>query len=327
VKLAWKLWLVVVGVASGFLFYTLYAPDRQRLIDGKVRASSMVTAQLAASLSAPVDFEDADAIRTELEHVTQNTEVLWAGAFSPTGDLLGDVGDPLRAAPASKAAREEVRADVVVIARPIVGREGKPLGMAELGRLARARWSPCRVDAVALVRVEPRPDVEAEPLHRIHRLLQVHTDRDFSLGVLVQRIEARRILGGRRPERADVRRADHVGRDRRLDVLHATVGAEERHHAAVPIQSRVPFTSSPPQRPSETWKSPIASFAKALGILDRLVEGRDPVTPQILGADDPEEDRPSRQGHLASGRLASGHAVSSPLHGAINCPCFDMWRA
>ncbi len=133
VSIGLKLWLtvtVVIAVASGILFVELGARERRHLVEAKVKASEMVADLLAASLAAPVDFEDQDAIQAELGHAKANPEVIWAGAYADgQGKLLASAG--ALAAPGSLPVGTVVGSDTVTVSRSIRSRSEKE---KELGR-------------------------------------------------------------------------------------------------------------------------------------------------------------------------------------------------
>ena len=131
-----KLWVgisVVVALAATILFYELSARERQRLVAAKVAASVMVTDILAASLSAPLDFEDEDATKTELGYARTSSDVLWAGVFASADQRLfaasGSAEDGMVAAPhATEGAR--VSESVVTVTKKIRNPSGKEIGTA-----------------------------------------------------------------------------------------------------------------------------------------------------------------------------------------------------
>ncbi|HTJ85462.1 MAG TPA: HAMP domain-containing protein, partial [Polyangiaceae bacterium] len=136
IPLALKLWAtvtLVIALASTLLFYELGAREHQRLVDAKVKASEMVADLLAASLAAPLDFEDQDGLKAELAHAKANPEVVWAGVFGKDGgEPLAADGDAGSASPKPGSAGTEVGAGTVVVTRSIVGRDKKPLGTSVL---------------------------------------------------------------------------------------------------------------------------------------------------------------------------------------------------
>jgi two-component system chemotaxis sensor kinase CheA len=123
---------VVVAAASAVLFFHLSSRERQSLVDAKVRATSMVASLLAASLSAPLDFEDTDATKAELENAVRNPEVLWAGVLAPDGRPLGHAGDAAKAPSLPIDRGTKITERQVVVASAVRSRAGKDVGTAVL---------------------------------------------------------------------------------------------------------------------------------------------------------------------------------------------------
>lgn len=131
-KLAVGMGLVVI-LASAFVFVELTARERKNLVDAKVTAATMVTDLFAASLAAPLDFGDPDAINLEIQNVRSNRQVerasVWSQAEKRTvagfgggeAEAIGDNSEPWVA----------VTADAVDVRRPVIGRK-KTVGHAVL---------------------------------------------------------------------------------------------------------------------------------------------------------------------------------------------------
>src|SRR5262249_31312188 len=73
--------LAVLLFVSVVLYRELTRRERQSLLAAKETAATMVADLFAASLSAPLDFADQDAIATELANLERNPEVLCAAIF------------------------------------------------------------------------------------------------------------------------------------------------------------------------------------------------------------------------------------------------------
>jgi two-component system chemotaxis sensor kinase CheA len=126
--------LLVVGIATAVAFFQATHRERERLIDAKRIAASMVADLLSQSLEAPLDFGDEDALQNELNHLKQNKEVAYAGVWR-TGEAKAwlemraqGAGFPLpadRVTPGTTAFADRVDA-----VRLVVGRANKPLGTA-----------------------------------------------------------------------------------------------------------------------------------------------------------------------------------------------------
>ncbi len=75
----------VVALVSVLAFVELTSRERQRSLAQKSVAARMVSDLLAASLVAPLDFGDEEAIEKELQHLASNRDVVGARVFGPTG--------------------------------------------------------------------------------------------------------------------------------------------------------------------------------------------------------------------------------------------------
>lgn len=73
--------LVVLVLVSALLYRELTRRERQSLLSSKETAATMVADLFAASLAAPLDFADEDAIGAELGHLEKNREVICAAVF------------------------------------------------------------------------------------------------------------------------------------------------------------------------------------------------------------------------------------------------------
>jgi two-component system chemotaxis sensor kinase CheA len=129
--------MTVLSVASALLFVELTDRERQSLIRAKGTAAEMVADLFAASLSAPLDFADADAIEKELDNARSNPIVTCAavwldaagkGPTAPTvrgregcAETVGADGATLR-----------VFSDRIEVSRAVFGREGARVGRAAL---------------------------------------------------------------------------------------------------------------------------------------------------------------------------------------------------
>jgi len=135
-SLGTKLALATVGVLSVIsvlLYLQLTSREQQHLISSKTTAAAMVTNLFAASLAAPLDFGDADAMEAELGNLRSNPEIIQAWIWS-----LGPA-DPTRLH-RNRSLTEEppplgldvigtrLLPDRVEVARPVIGRSGQPVG-------------------------------------------------------------------------------------------------------------------------------------------------------------------------------------------------------
>ncbi len=134
IKLA-LLSVVVVGVAMAVAFFYATERERRRVIEAKRSAAGMVADLLAQSLQAPLDFNDEEAAKTELQHLEQNKEVVYAGVWrvgmsgAPMVELRA--GSSALPAPADlQTPRTLAFGDRVETLRTVLGRNQEPVGTA-----------------------------------------------------------------------------------------------------------------------------------------------------------------------------------------------------
>jgi two-component system chemotaxis sensor kinase CheA len=123
--------VVVVLLATALVFVHSTRRERDALIEAKRTAADMVADLFAASLGAPLDFGDEEAVRAEIDHLKHNRDVtgaaVWlAGRAAPLAKLGAPSGSALEAlAPLTRVlpGRVEVR-------RPVLAGSGKIVGSA-----------------------------------------------------------------------------------------------------------------------------------------------------------------------------------------------------
>jgi hypothetical protein len=84
VSIGWKLGLavvVVVTTAMAVAFFHFTAREKAGLVDAKQQAAEMVADLFAASLRAPLDFVDEGAVKSELDNLRQNRDVIEASVW------------------------------------------------------------------------------------------------------------------------------------------------------------------------------------------------------------------------------------------------------
>ena len=91
-SLGTKLALATVGVLSVIsvlLYLQLTSREQQHLLSAKATAAGMVSNLFAASLAAPLDFGDAEAMETELGNLRSNPEIIqaWIWSLGPTDPI------------------------------------------------------------------------------------------------------------------------------------------------------------------------------------------------------------------------------------------------
>lgn len=124
--------LVVLLLVSVLLYRELTRRERQSLLAAKETAAMMVADLFAASLSAPLDFADNEAVETELRHLETNGEVMCAAVFlkdevKPLAKLERgcDASAPIDGAQLLRGVFKE---DRVEVARIVVGRADAKVG-------------------------------------------------------------------------------------------------------------------------------------------------------------------------------------------------------
>ena len=116
---------LVVAIVSALLAFELTAHERARLLESKAQAANMVVALLATSLSAAIDFGDADDVGAQLENLRTNGDISAAAVWAGDGRVLlaewhqaGTAGlDPF-----GPHETTMIGADRLVVTRDIIGR-------------------------------------------------------------------------------------------------------------------------------------------------------------------------------------------------------------
>jgi HAMP domain-containing protein/HPt (histidine-containing phosphotransfer) domain-containing protein len=209
-SLGTKLALATVGVLSVIsvlLYLQLTSREQQHLLSSKTTAAAMVTNLFAASLAAPLDFGDADAMETELANLRSNPEIIQAWIWS-----LGP-SDPITRWHRNRSIAEEPPpSGLDVGARLLADRvEGNDrTGGRSAGRQSRRRF---------LARRRERGFVA----NRAHLLVDVGHGCGHRIGlILIARLQiirplakvadgARRLEKGELAARVDIDSADEVG--------------------------------------------------------------------------------------------------------------------
>lgn len=113
---------LIIAASTAFLVSVLTERERERIIQAKVQAGSMVMEVLSKSLAAPLDFEDVDATKAELEDLRASADVVSAAVYSAKGELVAEVGAPA-AKQVERAERTTTLADRVEFVRDVRRRE------------------------------------------------------------------------------------------------------------------------------------------------------------------------------------------------------------
>ena len=223
--------LAVLLLVSVLLYRELTRRERQSLLAAKETAAMMVADLFAASLSAPLDFADTEAIETELRHLEQNGEVECAAVFlrnDPKPVARIDRGcDATAPVEASHVGRGVFHEDRVEVARHVVGR-----GDVDVGR-ARIVFSLARENAAF-----------AESRRQIFWLTFLLAAGTAAVLIVISRTQivsplrrlseaARRVGGGDLATRVDVRSTDELGQlATAFNRMSEEIGDRERRLAA-----------------------------------------------------------------------------------------------
>jgi len=128
VKLALAV-VLAVGSATALAFVQFTAREHATIVDAKRQAAEMVVDLFSASLRAPLDFDDQDAVHVELEHLRQNRDVTSAIVWRVDNpEPVARMGRSHPGTAPGGGVRTRVLSDRVVVSRPVVSAEGKPLG-------------------------------------------------------------------------------------------------------------------------------------------------------------------------------------------------------
>jgi HAMP domain-containing protein len=135
VSIGWKLGLAVVFVVTAAMavaFFHFTAREKSGLVDAKQKAAEMVADLFAASLRAPLDFVDEDAVKSELDNLRQNRDVIEASVWLTGRDApIGRIGGGALGRPhPSIREKTEILPDRVRVSREVTGSEGKVVGAA-----------------------------------------------------------------------------------------------------------------------------------------------------------------------------------------------------
>lgn len=123
---------VVLAVANGLLFWQLSQHERERLVGAKAAAAMMLADLFSASLSAPLDFEDNEAVAAEVAGFKTNAEVtcavVWSGQQPDPSAALDRGGcQHLRRASIQAAPTLQIFDDRVEVVHTVTGR-GRTVG-------------------------------------------------------------------------------------------------------------------------------------------------------------------------------------------------------
>ena len=121
----------VLAVVSAILYESLSTRERTHLVDAKKQAAGMVVDLFAATVAAPLDFRDTEALQTELQHLAKNRDVIYAAVYLRTlEEPVAELPLPELYTGATRAdgLDERVTRDYVVVTRRVLGRGGEAIG-------------------------------------------------------------------------------------------------------------------------------------------------------------------------------------------------------
>ena len=204
-KLAAVVLLILLPLSAGFAFQSA-ARAREGLMSSKRVAASMVADLFATSSVAPLDFADPVAVRSELDNLRTNHDVVWAAVYDATGEApIAEIG---RAEAAGAAAREPgtyERERSIVAVRAVRAGDGR-----HLGRVVIALSTEAEVRAYAALRV--RVAAMSFALTALASLLIVGLCRALVVRPLARLTEAAHELeAGRHDVRVDEGASGEIG--------------------------------------------------------------------------------------------------------------------
>jgi two-component system, chemotaxis family, sensor kinase CheA len=234
VSIGTKLTLATLGVlllVSVLLYRELTRRERQALLSAKETAAAMVADLFAASLSAPLDFADTEAVESELRYLEANEEVQCAAVFgagetAPVAHVTRgcDASGPVEDAHLGRAVLHEDRLEV---AREVVGREDAKVGRTRI--------------VFSLARENAAFEESRRQIFWLTFLLAagtaavlIATSRSQIVGPLRRLSEAaRRVGSGDLATRVEVRSADELGHlATAFNRMSEEIGDRERRLAA-----------------------------------------------------------------------------------------------
>jgi HPt (histidine-containing phosphotransfer) domain-containing protein/HAMP domain-containing protein len=294
-KLALSTVFVVTAVTALVASHVI-AQTRANLVAAKATAAAMVADQVAVALVAPLDFSDADAVRSELDRLKTNKSLLsaavWASERTPVAQV-GISGEALAGLRGRGAVNLEHR-DRLELARPITSPEGKRLG-------AVAMAFSLRDENLAFARAKRNISWFAASIAAVTALVLVAFSRWQIVRPLDRLVHAARRIGrGDAGVRVELRRADELGR--LADVFNGM---------------------------SEAIRERETRLALAMGSLRELFDHmRQAIV--VFAADGKLVGEASREAvTLFAGRAMSGAAVEDVLYassaGGVEAQAFGQW--
>jgi HPt (histidine-containing phosphotransfer) domain-containing protein/HAMP domain-containing protein/anti-sigma regulatory factor (Ser/Thr protein kinase) len=130
--------VLVLGVVSVVLFVELADRERQSLVRAKETAAAMLADLFSASLSAPLDFADSEAVEKEIDEVRASSIVTCAAVWQEGQG--GVAGERIASGPPEcvgtlvpeTTSMARVYDDRIVVSRVVLGRSATPVGLASV---------------------------------------------------------------------------------------------------------------------------------------------------------------------------------------------------
>jgi two-component system, chemotaxis family, sensor kinase CheA len=124
--------VAVVTIVSAAVFFEVSSRERESLVRSKEQAATAVADLFAATVAAPLDFGDPDAVRAELKNLEANRDVVYAaawlaGASTPVAEI-GERRHPAVDAASRASPSLSVADDAVDVARPVHNVRGQLVG-------------------------------------------------------------------------------------------------------------------------------------------------------------------------------------------------------
>src|SRR5580692_2218999 len=130
--------VLVLGIVSVILFVELADRERQSLVRAKEIAAAMLADLFSASLAAPLDFADTEAIAKEVDEVRASAIVTCAAVWEegpggvPGEQVASGPADCVASLSPQVEAAPRVDEDRIVVSRVVLGRSGAPVGRASV---------------------------------------------------------------------------------------------------------------------------------------------------------------------------------------------------
>lgn len=221
----------LLSTVSAYIYVDSTRQARQALVEAKLSAATIAVDLVAASLEAPLDFNDTEAVQTELDRLSKNQDVLYAVVWTTISEVPvaslhikgfeGEQGVPALRQPRTVALSNKVQA-----VRDIVNPRGKQLGgvLVELSLARENAAYELRQQRILVLTIGVTLALSAMIIGLMRRMLLSPVMR---LAAAVKRMER----GGE--ARVDVTAADEIGMlGGAFNEMAAAISDRERRLAA-----------------------------------------------------------------------------------------------